>query len=66
MFCKSATYKSKYLQVQLIEHVFVRKGEDVKVLCEREKYWQAHLFSLTQGLINMNEWYALNRRGYRK
>ena len=52
--------------MQLIEHVFVRKGEYVKVLCEREKYWQAHLFSLTQGLINMNEWYALNRRGYRK
>ena len=26
--CKSATCKTEYLQVQLIEHVFVREGED--------------------------------------
>ena len=65
--CKSATCKTKYLQVQLIEHVLVREGEDAdKVLWEREKYWQAQLFTLTHGLNNMNEWYALNRRGYRK
>ena len=65
--CKSATCKTEYLQVQLIEHVLVREGEDAdKVLWEREKYWQAQLFTLTHGLNNMNEWYALNRRGYRK
>ena len=53
--------------MQLIEHVFVREGEDVdKVLCEREKYWQAQLFVLKHGLNNINEWYALNRRSYRK
>ena len=52
---------------QLIEHVLVREGGyTVKVLWEREKYWQAQLFTLTHGLNNMNEWYALNRRGYRK
>ena len=51
--------------MHLIEHVFVREVEDVdKVLWDREKYWQVQL--LTQGLNNMNEWYALNRRGYRK
>ena len=65
--CKSAKCKIKYLQLQLIEHVLVREGEDAgKVLWEREKYWQAQLFTLTHGLNNMNEWYALNRRGYRK
>ena len=64
--CKSATCKTKYLQVQLIAIVFVREGEDAdKVLWEREKYWQARLFTLTHGL-NMNDWYALNRQGYRK
>ena len=65
--CKSATCKTEYLQVQLIEHVLVREGEDAdKVLWEREKYWQVQLYTLKHGLNNMNEWYALNRRGYRK
>ena len=41
--CKSATCKTKYLQVQLIEHIFVSKEEDTdKVLWDRGKYWQAH------------------------
>ena len=43
---KSATCKTEYLQMQLIEDVFVREGEDVdKVLWERKKYWQAQLFT---------------------
>ena len=55
------------MQVQLIEHVFVREGKDAdKVLWETGKYWQAQLFTLTHELNNMNEWYALNRRGYGK
>ena len=59
--CKSAACKTEYL------HVLVRESEDAdKVLWETEKYWQAQLFTLTHGLNNMNEWYALNRRGYRK
>ena len=45
--CKSAICKTEYLQVQLIEQVFARKGEDIdKILWEREKYWQAQLFTL--------------------
>ena len=53
--------------MQLIEQVLVRKGEDGdKVLWEREKYWEAQLFTLTHGINSMNEWYALNRLGYRK
>ena len=65
--CKSATCKTECLQVQHIEHVCVRKGEDRdKLLWEEKKYWQAQLFTLTQGLNNMNERYSLNRRGYGK
>ena len=65
--CKSAIWKTEYLQVQLIEQVFARKGENIdKILCEREKYWQAQLFTLTHGLNSINEWYAINRREYRK
>ena len=55
------------LTLNLSEHVLVKEGEDAdKGLWEREKYWQAKPFTLTHGLNNMNEWYALNRRGYRK
>ena len=36
------------------------------MLWERKKYWQAQLFTLTHGLNSPNEWYAQNRRGYRK
>ena len=35
--CKSATCKIEYLQVQLIEHVFVREGEDVDKVYEKGK-----------------------------
>ena len=64
---KSAICKTEYLQVQLIKQIFARKGEDIdKILWEREKYWKAQLFTLTHGLNSINEWYAINRRGYRK
>ena len=59
--------KFEYLQVQLIEKVSVQNDDNIdKVLWEREKYWQAQLFTLNYGLNNSNEWYALNRRGYSK
>ena len=65
--CCSSTSKFEYLQVQLIERVSVQTDDgDDKVLWEKEKYWQAQLFTLSHGLNNPNEWYALNRRGYRK
>ena len=57
----------EYLQVQLIEHVVGREGEDIdKILWERVKYCQVQLFTLTHGLNSINEWYIINRRGYRK
>ena len=65
--CRSSASKFEYLQVQLIEKVSVQNDDDIdKVLWEREKYWQVQLFTLNHGLNNPNEWYALNRRGYRK
>ena len=65
--CKSATCKTEYLQVQLIEYVVVSEGEDAdEVMMETGKYWQAQFITSIHGLNNMNEWYALKRRGYRK
>ena len=64
--CYSFASKFENLQVQLIEKVSVKNDDDIDtVLWEREKYWQAQLFTLSHGLNNPNEWYALNRRGYR-
>ena len=62
---RSSASKFEYLQSQLIE-VSVQSDDDIdNVLWEREKYWQAQLFTLSHGLNNPNEWYALNRKGYR-
>ena len=53
--CKFATCITKCLQVQLIEHVLVREGEDAdEILWEREKNWQVELLTLAHGLNNMN------------
>ena len=50
-----------------MEKVFVQNDDDIdKVLWERKKYWQVQLFTLSHGLNNLNEWYALDRRDYRK
>ena len=65
--CRPSTSRFEYLQVRLIEKVSVQNDGNIdKVLWEREKYWQAQLFTLSHGLNNPNEWHALNRRGYRK
>ena len=64
--CRSSASKFEYLQVQLIEKVYLQYDGDIdKVLWERGKYWQVQLFMLSHGLNNPNEWYALNR-SYRK
>ena len=36
------------------------------MLWETKKYWQAQLFTLTQGLNSPNEWYTNNRRVHDK
>ena len=54
--CRSSVSKFEYLQVQLIEKVSVEKDDDIdKVLSEREKYWQAQLFTLSHGSNNPNK-----------
>ena len=64
---RSSSSKFEYLQVQLTENISVQNDDDIdKVFREREKYCQVQLFTLSHGLNNPNEWYALNRRGYRK
>ena len=65
--CLSSTSNFEYLQKQRIENVSVQNGDNIeKMLWEREKYWEAQLFTLNHGLNNHKEWNALNRRGYRK
>ena len=65
--CCSSASKFEYLQVQLIEKVFIQNDGNIdKVLCERQKYWQVQLFMLNQGFKNLNEWYAMNRRDFKK
>ena len=65
--CHSEGNKFEYLQIQLIEQVSVNNTKNIdKMLWEREKYWQAQLFTLTHGLNCPNEWYAQNRPGYTK
>ena len=66
--CLFSASKFEYLQVQLFEKVSVKNDDGIdKFLWEREKkYWQVQLFTLNRGLINPNERYDLNRRGYRK
>ena len=65
--CKTAIYKTEYLQVQLIQQVFARKDEDIdNIFQEREKCWQMQLFTLIHVLNRINELYAINRREYRK
>ena len=52
---------------QLIEKVSVNNSENIdKMLWEREKDWQAQLFTLTHGFDSPNEWYAQNRWGHKK
>ena len=59
--------KFEYLQIQLIEQVSVSNSKNIdKMLCEREKYWQAQLFTLTHGFNSPNEWYTQKRKVYRK
>ena len=65
--CKTAIYKTEYLQVQLIQQAFARKDEDIdNILQEREKCWQMQLFTLIHVLNSINELYAINRREYSK
>ena len=51
------------LKIQVIESLNETSNNKI---WQREKYWQAQLFTLSHGLNSPYEWYNTNRRGYRK
>ena len=52
-----------FVKVQFTKPFFVRESEYNDKVMEMGK---TRLFTLTNGLNNMNEWYVLNRRRCRK
>ena len=52
---------------QIIEQVFKNNQFSVEdLLWEREKYWQAQLFTKLYGINYNNGIYTMKRKGYRK
>ena len=54
------------LKIQLIEFVNVPDNLLEQKSWQREKYWQAQLYTLSQGSNSSLDWYGLNRKSYRK
>ena len=57
-----------YLKLQLIEQVFcndVDKSIEA-ILCERENYWQAQLFTTVYGMNSVIDLYSRKRKGCRR
>ena len=55
------------LKIQIIEQVFKSNQFSIEnLLWEREKYWQAQLFTNLYGMNNINDLYSTKRKGYRK
>ena len=55
------------MKVQIIEKVFNNNQFSIEdLLWEREKYWQAQLFTNSNGMNNINDLYSMKRKGYRK
>ena len=55
------------MKVQIIDQVFNKNQFSIEdVLWEREKYWQAQLFTNLHGKNNINDLYSMRRKGYRK
>ena len=64
--CCNPNNKHAYLKVQIIEKVFNDNQFSIEdLLWEREKYWQAQLFTNLNGM-NINHLYSMKRKGYRK
>ena len=56
----------KNMEVQPIEQVLEGNQDVEGKLWNREKYWQAQLFTLSHGMNSSWDWYSTNRKGYRK
>ena len=60
--CCTSEGKFDELRIQLIESVNVPDISLEQELWQREKYWQAELFTLSHGLNYPSDWYCLNRK----
>ena len=60
-------YVFNNLKIQIIEQVFKSNQFSIEnLLWEREKYWQAQLFTNLYGMNNINDLYSTKRKDYRK
>ena len=65
--CCSRNNKHAYLKKQIVEQVFnTNQFTKEDLLQEREKYWQAQLFTNLYGMNNINDLYSLKRNAFRK
>ena len=64
--CCSPNNKHAYLKIKTTEQVFNNNQFNIDLLREREKYWQAQLFTNLYGMNNINDLYNMKRKGYRK
>ena len=65
--CCSSNNKHAYLKVQIIAQMFDNNQCSIhELLWEREKYWQAQLFTNLNGLNNINDLYNMEMKGHRK
>ena len=55
------------MKEQIIEEVFNNNQFSIEdLLWEREKYWQAQLFTSLYGMNNIDDLYSMKWKGYRK
>ena len=55
------------MKVEIIEQVFNNNQCSIEdLLWEKEKYWQAQLFTNLCGMNNVNDLYSMKKKGYRK
>ena len=55
------------MKVQIIEQVFINNQfSTVDLLWEREKYYQAQLFTSLYGMNNINDLHSMKKKDYRK
>ena len=65
--CCGPNSNHAYLKIQIIEQVFNNNQFSIEdLLWEREKYWQAQLFTNLYGMNNINDLYSINRKSYQK
>ena len=65
--CCSSNNKNAYLKIQIIEQGFNNNQFSIQdLLWEREKYWQAQLFSNLYVINNINDLYNMKKMAFEK